>query len=82
MAENKEELKSLLMVKEESEKPGLKLNIPKMKIMASDPITAWQIDGENMEIVKDFILLGSYGQRSLVSYSPWSHKESDRTQLT
>ena len=82
-AENEEELKNLLMkVKEESEKAGLKLNIPKMKIMASDPITAWQIDGENMEIVKGFILLGSYGQRSLVSYSPWGHKESDRTQLT
>ena len=55
MAENKEELKSLLMkVKEESEKVGLKLNIQKTKIMASGPITAWQIDGETMETVRDF----------------------------
>ena len=55
-----EELKSLLMkVKEESEKVGLKLNIQKTKIMASDPITSWQIDGETMETVTDFILLGS-----------------------
>ena len=60
MAESEEELKSLLMrVKEENEKAGLKLNIQKMKIMASGPITSWQIDGENMEIVTDFILLGS-----------------------
>ena len=59
-AENEEELKSLLMkVKEESEKAGLKLNIQKAKIMASDPITAWQIEGETMETVKDFIFLGS-----------------------
>ena len=59
-AASEEELKSLLMkVKEESEKAGLRFNIPKMKIMASDPIIAWQIDGENMNIVKDFILLGS-----------------------
>ena len=56
MAESKEELKSLLMkVKEESEKVGLKLNIQKTKIMASGPITTWQIDGETMEIVADFI---------------------------
>ena len=56
MAENKEELKSLLMkVKEESEKAGLKLNIQKTKIMASSPISSWQIDGETMEIVRDFI---------------------------
>ena len=55
-----EELKSLLMkVKEESEKVGLKLNIQKMKIMASGPITSWQIDGETMETVRDFIFLGS-----------------------
>ena len=55
MAESEEELKSLLMkVKEESEKVGLKLNIPKTKIMASGPITSWQIDGETMEIVADF----------------------------
>ena len=60
MAESKEELKSLLMkVKEESEKPGLKLNIKKTKIMASSPITSWQIDGETMETVTDFIFLGS-----------------------
>ena len=56
MAESKEELKSLLMkVKEESEKFGLKLNIQKTKIMASGPITSWQIDGETVEIVADFI---------------------------
>ena len=60
MAESKEELKSLLMkVKEESEKIGLKLNIQKTKIMASGPITSWQIDGETMETVMDFILGGS-----------------------
>ena len=60
MAENKEDLKSLSMkVKEESEKAGLKLNIQKMKIIASDPITSWQIDGETMETVTDFIFLGS-----------------------
>ena len=59
MAEN-EELKSLLMkVKEESEKVGLKLNIEKTKIMASGPITSWQIDGETVETVADFIFLGS-----------------------
>ena len=57
MAEREEELKSLLMkVKEESEKVGLKLNTQKTKIMASDPITSWQIDGETMETVRDFIL--------------------------
>ena len=60
MAESEEELKSLLMkVKEESEKPGLKLNIQKTKIMASGPITSWQIDGEKMETVTDFIFSGS-----------------------
>ena len=60
MAESKEELKSLLMkVKEESENTGLKLNIQKTKIMASGPITSWQIDGETVETVKDFILGGS-----------------------
>ena len=60
MAESKEELKSLLMkVKEESEKVGLKLNIQKTKIMASGPITSWQIDGETVETVADFIFLGS-----------------------
>ena len=63
MAESKEELKSLLMkVKEESEKVGLKLNIQKNKIMASSPITSWQIDGETMETVTDFI---SWAPKSL-----------------
>ena len=60
MAESEKELKSLLMkVKEESENVGLKLNIQKMKIMASGPITSWQIDGERMETVTDFIFLVS-----------------------
>ena len=59
MAESEEELKSLLKVKEESEKSCLKLNIQKTKIMASSHITSWQIDGETMEIVTDFIFLGS-----------------------
>ena len=60
MAESEEELKSLLMkVKEESEKVGLKLNIQKTKIIASSPITSWQIDGETVETVSDFILGGS-----------------------
>ena len=60
MAKSEEELKSLLMkVKEESEKAGLKLNIQKAKIMASCPITSWQIEGEKLEAVTDFIFLGS-----------------------
>ena len=60
MAESEEELKILLMkVKEESETAGLKLNIQKTKIMVSSPITSWQIDGETMETVRDFIFLGS-----------------------
>ena len=60
MAESKEELKSLLIrVKEKSEKVGLKLNIQKTKIMASDHITSWQIDGETVETATDFIFLGS-----------------------
>ena len=60
MAESEEELKSLLMkVKQENEKVGLKLNIQKMKIMASGPITSWEIDGETVETVLDFIFLGS-----------------------
>ena len=59
MAESEEELKSLLKVKEESEKVGLKLNFQKTNIMASDPITSWQIDKETMETVTDFIFLGS-----------------------
>ena len=65
MAESEEELKSLFMkVKEESENVGLKLNIQKMKIMASGPITSWEIDGETMEKVSDFIL-GGGGRKSL-----------------
>ena len=59
MAENEEELKSFLKVKDESEKPDFKLNIQKSKIMASSSITSWQIDGETMETVTDFIFLGS-----------------------
>ena len=60
MVESEEQLKSLLMrLKEESEKTGLKLNVQKTKIMASGPITSWQIDGENVETVTDFIFLGS-----------------------
>ena len=59
MAESEEELKSLLMrIREESEKAGLKLNIQKTKIMASDPITSWQIDGKTMKTVTDFYFLG------------------------
>ena len=59
MAESEEELKSLLMkVKEESKKVGLKLNIQKMKIMASGPITSWQIDGETVETMSDFVFFG------------------------
>ena len=70
MAES-EELKSLLMkVKEESEKVGLKLNIQKMKIMASGPIISWQIDGETMEIVADFIFLVS----KVTADGEWSHE--------
>ena len=60
MDESEEELKSLLItVKEESEKPGLKLNIQKTKIMTSSPITSWQLDGEKIETVTDFIFMGS-----------------------
>ena len=71
MAESKEELKSLLMkVKEQSEKAGLKLNIQKTKIMAPNPITSWQIDGETMETVADFIFLGS----KITEDSDCSHK--------
>ena len=70
MAENDEELKSLFMkVKEESEKIGLKLNIQKTKIMASGPITSWQIVGETMETVRDFYFGGS----QITEYSDWSH---------
>ena len=71
MAESEEELKSLLMkVKEESEKVGLKLNIQKTKIMASGPITPWEIDGETVETVADFILLGS----KITADGDYSHK--------
>ena len=70
IAEHEEELKSLLMkVKEESQKVGLKLNIQKMKIMASGPITSWQIDGETMETVRDFIL----GSSKITSYVDCNH---------
>ena len=71
MAESKEELKSLLMkVEEESEKAGLKLNIQKTKIMASGPIISWQIDGETMETVTDFLFLGS----KITVHSDCSHE--------
>ena len=68
MAESKEELKSLLMkVKEESEKVGLKLNIQKTKIIASGPITSWEIDGETVETVSDFIFLGSKSLQMVIA---------------
>ena len=71
MAETEEELKSLLMkVKEESEKVGLKLNIQKTKIMVSGPITSWEIDGETVETVADFIFLGS----KITEDGDWSHE--------
>ena len=77
MAESKE-LKSLLMkIKEESEKAGLKLNIQKTKIMASGPITSWQIDGETMETVPDFILGGS----KITADGDWSHEIKRRLLL-
>ena len=78
MAESEEELKSLLMtVKEESEKVGLKLNIQKTKIMASGPITSWQIDGETVETVSDFIVLGS----KITAEDNYSHKIKRRLLL-
>ena len=78
MAKSKEELKSLLMkVKEESEKVGLKLNIQKIKIMASSPITSWQIDGETMEMVRDFILGGS----TITTDGDYSHEIKGRLLL-
>ena len=71
MAESREELKSLLMkVKEESEKVDLKLNIKKTKIMASGPITSWQIDGKTMETVREIIFLGS----KITAGGDWSHE--------
>ena len=76
MAESKEEIKRLLMkVKEESEKAGLKLNIQKTKTMTSGPITSWQIDGETMEIVRDFIFLGSKITATMKSKEACSLKE-------
>ena len=78
MAESEEELKSLLMkVKEVSEKVGLKLNVQKTKIMASGPITSWQIDGERMETVTDFIFLGS----KITADSDCSHEIKRRLPL-
>ena len=75
-AESKEKLNSLLMkVKEESEKAGLQLNIQKIKIMASNPITSWQIDGKTMEIVKDFIFLGSRIIGAMKLKDAWSLEE-------
>ena len=68
MAESEEELKSLLMkVKEESEKVGLKLNVQKIKIVASGPITSWEIDGETVETVSDFIFLGLQNHSMVIS---------------
>ena len=78
MAESKEDLKSLLMkVKEESEKAGLKVNIQKMKIMASGPITSWQIHGETTETMTDFIFLGS----KITADGDCSHKLKDASSL-
>ena len=78
MAESEEELKSLLMkVKEESEKAGLKVNIQKMKIMASGPITSWQIHGETTETMTDFIFLGS----KITADGDCSHKLKDASSL-
>ena len=80
MAENEEDLKSLLMkVKEENEKSGLKLNIQKTKIMASGPITSWQIDGETMETVTDFIFWGA--PKSLQMVTDCSHEIKRRLLL-
>ena len=78
IAESEEELKSLLMkVKEESEKVGLKLNIQKMNIMASSPITSWEIDGETMETVSDYIFGGS----KITADCDWSHESKRRLLL-
>ena len=78
MAESEEELKSLLMkVKEESDKVGLKLNIQKTKIMVSGPITSWQIDGETVETMADFIFLGS----KITAYGDCSHEIKRRLLL-
>ena len=78
MAETEEELKSLLMkVKEESEKVGLELNIEQTKIMASDPITSWEIDGETVETVADFIFLGT----KITADGDWAMKLKDAYSL-
>ena len=78
LAESEEELKSLLMkVKEESEKVGLKLNIQKMKIMASGPITSWEIDGETVETVSDFI----FGDYKITAEGDCSHEIKDTNSL-
>ena len=78
MAESEEELKSLSMkIKNESEKVGLNLNIQKMKIMASGPITSWDIDGETVEIVSDFIL----GDSKITADDDWSHEIKRRLLL-
>ena len=90
MAESKEELKSLLMkVKEESEKTGIKLRIQKLKIIASSPVTSWQIDGEKMETVTDFILLGSkitadgdYSHEIKKMLAPWKKSYDQPRQHT
>ena len=90
MAESEEELKSLLMkVKEESEKVGLKLNIQKTKIMASGPITSWEIDGETVETVAGFIFLGSkitvdddYSHEIKKTASPWKETYDQPRQYT
>ena len=75
LTEIREELKSLMIkVKEESEKAGLQFNTPKIKIMASGPITSWQIDGETMETVTDFIFLGS----KITAYGDLSHEITKR----
>ena len=77
MAESEEELKSLLMkVKEESEKVDLKLNIQKTNIMASGPITSWQIDGERVETVADFIFLGSKMVQMVIAAMKWKDASS------
>ena len=78
MAESKEELKSfLLKVKEESEKAGLKLSIQETKIMASGPVTSWEIDGETVETVSDFIVGGS----KITADGDWSHELKDACSL-
>ena len=78
VVESEEEMKSLLMkMKEESEKIGLKLNIHKTKIIASGPITSWQIDGETMKTVTDFIL----GTSKITAYGDWSHEIKDPCSL-